>query len=101
MTSVSITLIMLVNKQISNGYKVIGLTNVHSPLSDDSSWTTSPVPFNEELPSKGVHNLVQKPKTDESTWDDSRPLSADLKQSKGVENLIKVTNTITDTNKKQ
>lgn len=102
----------LVNKQISNGYKVIGLTNVHSPLSDDSSWTTSPVPFNEELPSKGVHNLVQKPKTDESTWDDSRPLSADLKTSKysndlskekttGVENLYKIIETIQHSDNKQ
>jgi hypothetical protein len=95
----------LVNKQITNNYKVIGLS------SEDSSWTTSPVPIDKELPTKGIHSLVQQKKTDESTWDDSRPLSADLKSSKkskdlskketpGVENLIKIMDTIIHSNKK-
>jgi hypothetical protein len=106
----------LVNKQISNGYKVIGLPEAQSPLSDDSSWTTSLVPFNKESTTKGTQNLVLKPKIDESTWDDSRPLSADLKvrknsddlssllrstDSSGVENLIKIVDTIIHSNKKQ
>jgi len=96
----------LVNKQITNNYKVIGLS------SEDSSWTTtSPVPIDKELPTKGIHNLVQQKKTDESTWDDSRPLSVDLKSSKkskdlskketpGVENLIKIMDKIIHSNKK-
>lgn len=103
------TIESLVNKQIGNGYKVIGLAQVNSPISEDSSWTTSPVPFNEPLETKGIQSLVQKPKSDESTWDDSRPLSVDLKtaddlskeQKPKVENLTKIIETIMLTNKNQ
>jgi len=99
----------LVNKQIGNSYKVIGLSKVQSPLSEDSSWTTSPVPpFNKESTTKGIQNLVQQPKSDESTWDDSRPLSADLKvinsskvSTTGIENLIRIMDTIIQSTKKQ
>jgi hypothetical protein len=78
----------LVNKQIGTGYKVIGLSDVQSPVNEDSSWTTSPVPDNKESNTKGIHHLVQKQNIDESTWDDSRPLSSDLKQIKPSTNLI-------------
>jgi hypothetical protein len=84
--------------------KAIGLSKAQSPTSDESSWTTSPVPFNEELPTKGIQNLVKKIKSDDSTWDDdSRPLSVDLSkgQETGVENLIKIMDTIMHSNKKQ
>lgn len=106
----------LVNKQIGTGYKVIGLSDVQSPVNEDSSWTTSPVPDNKESNTKGIHHLVQKQNIDESTWDDSRPLSADLKKSNnssvlsnliqrvdttGVENLTKIMDTIINSNKKQ
>ena len=104
-----------VNKNIGSGYKVIGISEVQSPLSEDSSWTTS-VPINKQPTSKGVANLIQKPKTDASTWDDSRPLSADLKKSNnssglsnliqrvdttGVENLTKIMDTIINSKKTQ
>jgi hypothetical protein len=96
-----------VNKNTGTGYKVVGLSKVQSPLSDDSSWTTTPVPFNKETTKK-----VEKPKTDESTWDDSRPLSADIKKSvlsnssprkdkAGVENLTSIIDTIMHSDKKQ
>ncbi|CAF1517476.1 unnamed protein product [Adineta ricciae] len=65
----------LVNKSIGNGYKVIGVSEVHSALSDDSSWTPSPAPLTKEPATKGVASLVQK--VDDSTWDDSRPLSVE------------------------
>ncbi len=78
----------LVNKQIGTGYKVIGLSDVQSPVNEDSSWTTSPVPDNKESNTKGIHHLVQKQNIDESTWDDSRPLSSDLKQIKPSTNLF-------------
>lgn len=114
----------LVNKPTGNGYKVIGLSEAQSPADDDSTWTTTPVPFNEQVPNKGIQNLVHKPKTDDSTWDDSRPASTDKKQQKDsdddddlssilrsieapktkqptVENLVKTMDTIMHTNKKQ
>ncbi len=84
--------------------KVIGLSKTQSPISDDSSWTTSPVPFNEQLPTQGIQNLVHRIKSDDSTWDDdSRPLSTDVskRQTTGVENLTKIMDTIMQSNKKQ
>jgi hypothetical protein len=105
----------LVNKQVGNGYKVVGVNEVQSPVSDESSWTTS-APVHKEPINRGVQNLIQKPdesswttsallhkeptnrgvqnliqKPDDSTWDDSRPLSVDLndKQTlKSVSNLV-------------
>ncbi len=88
----------------TNTNKPIELSKVQSPRSDDSSWTTSPIPFNEQLPPKGVQNLVQKVKSDDSTWDDdSRPLSTDVskRQTTGVDNLTKIMDTIMQSTKKQ
>ncbi|CAF1186000.1 unnamed protein product [Adineta ricciae] len=79
----------LVNKSIGNGYKVIGPSEVHSALSDDSSWTPSPAPITKEPTTKGVASLVQK--IDDSTWDDSRPLSVEpIEKSvgKSITNLV-------------
>ncbi|CAF1132383.1 unnamed protein product [Rotaria sordida] len=98
------TIQKLVNTKIGDGYKVIGPTKIQSPVSEDSSWTTTSAKINKEpiiqtttTNTKGIVNLVQQMKTDESTWDDSQTLSHNLKQSKdlsqiqtkGVENLIK------------
>lgn len=83
----------LVNKAIGGGYKVVGVSEVQSPVSEDSSWSTSLVPFNQPAPAKPVETVVQ---ADDSTWDDdSRPLT-DNRSSKpsttGVENLTKIMN---------
>jgi hypothetical protein len=81
----------LVNKQIGSGYHVIGPSEAQSPLSEDSSWTSS-LPVNKQsTASKGITTLVQQQPlhSNESTWDDSRPLSADLKQnSNGLSSLV-------------
>ena len=85
----------LVNQQIGNSYRVSqppSFPNAQSPLSEDSSWTTSSVGGNKQSNTKGVHSLVlQQPtlltnKSSEHTWDDSRPLSADLKRSSHLSN---------------
>ncbi|CAF1411512.1 unnamed protein product [Adineta steineri] len=81
----------LVNKQIGNGYKVIGLSEVHSPVSEDSSWTASPAPINKETTTaKGVQNLVHH--IDESSWTTSHaPVNKETAATttkKGVQNLV-------------
>ena len=85
--------------------KVIGISKVQSPISDESSWTTSPVPFHEQLPPQGVQNLVHRIKSDESTWDDdSRPLATDVSKTQtttGVNNLTKIMDTMMQSNKTQ
>ncbi|UJR09774.1 hypothetical protein I4U23_014001 [Adineta vaga] len=84
-TSTASTTQALVNTHIGSGYKVIGLTEAHSVLSDDSSWTPSPALGNKEPTTKGVRNLVQK--ADDSTWDDSRPLSIEPKEKSTVKSI--------------
>lgn len=79
----------LVNQQIGNTYKPVqqsSLFNLQSPMSEDSSWTTSSVTANKEpvKTTTTIQSLVkQQPlvgkKSSEPTWDDSRPLSADFK----------------------
>ncbi|CAF4080579.1 unnamed protein product [Rotaria sp. Silwood2] len=93
------TIQKLVNNKIGNGYRVIGLTEIHSPVSEDSSWTITSAKINKESikNTKGITNLIQQMKTDESTWDDSHQLSHSLKQSKGIENLVKIMDTIVQT----
>ena len=59
---------------------------LHSPIGDESSWSTSSVTANTQSPTKGISALIsQQPlvekKSNASTWDDSRPLSEDLKQN--------------------
>lgn len=79
----------LVNKSIGNGYKVIGVSEAHSALSDDSSWTPSPAPNTKEPTTKGIASLVQK--VDDSTWDDSRPLSVEPNErsiGKSISSLV-------------
>ena len=80
----------LVNPQIGNSYQVIPPTpiaTVQSPVSEDSSWTTSSVTGNQQPTAKEISSLVQQQplltkKPSEPTWDDdSRPLSADLKRT--------------------
>jgi hypothetical protein len=79
----------LINQQIGNSYKVSQPTsfpNAQSPLSEESSWTTSPTGLNKQSTTKGISSLVQQQpllskKSTEPTWDDSRPLSADLKRT--------------------
>ncbi|CAF1562232.1 unnamed protein product [Rotaria sp. Silwood1] len=80
----------LVNTKIGNGYRVIGPTKTQSPISDDSSWTTTSVKMNKEstINTKGITNLVQQIKKDESTWDNSHSLTTNLKQTKDIENRI-------------
>jgi len=83
----------LLNKQIGSSYKSpqqTSILNTQSPLSDDSSWsTTTSAKVNKESTTKGVYSLVQQQpllnkKPSEPTWDDSRPLSADLKRSSNI-----------------
>ncbi|CAF1486410.1 unnamed protein product, partial [Adineta steineri] len=80
----------LVNKQIGNGYKVIGLSEVHSPLSEDSSWTASPAPINKETATtKRVQNLVHH--IVDSSWTTSHaPVNKETAATtkKGVQNLV-------------
>jgi len=79
----------LINQQIGNSYKVSQPTsfpNAQSPLSEESSWTTSSAGLNKQSTTKGISSLVQQQpllskKSTEPTWDDSRPLSADLKRT--------------------
>jgi hypothetical protein len=79
----------LVNQQIRHSYQVSQPTsfpNAQSPLSEDSSWTTSSTGLNKPSTTKGIASLVQQQpilpkKSNETTWDDSRPLSADLKRT--------------------
>ena len=91
----------LVNKQIGNGYKVVGVAEVQSPASEDSSWSTALVPFNQTLPAKVVENVVE---ADDSTWDDdSRPVSVTWspRPTTGVENLMKIMDDIKQSQQKR
>lgn len=71
-------------KPTTNTYQVIGINEVQSPRSEDSSWTTSPVPFAQPLPPTTT-------KDDDSTWNDS----------KGVDKLVKMIDTIIDSDTKK
>ena len=83
----------LVNKSMGSGYKVVGVAEIQSPVSEDSSWSTSLVPFNQPVPAKPVEPVIQ---ADDSTWDDdSRPLTDNRSSkpaTKGVDNLMKIMN---------
>lgn len=96
----------LVNKSVGGGYKVVGISEVQSPVSEDSSWSTSLVPFNQSAPAKPAQTIVQ---ADDSTWDDdSRPLSTHLSPrvttattATGVENLMKIINDVKQSHQKR
>jgi hypothetical protein len=78
-----------VNKQIGGNHQIlqqVSIPTARSPMSDDSTWSTSSASPRKEPTTKGINSLIQQQPLhtqmiNEVTIDDSRPLSADLKRS--------------------